>query len=334
MSPASTKDLGLSECSPPQGAGLLPVEPDARHPTSKYVYSGVVVSIENETAVRTIVNTDGQVLWDNFTASRTILRSSPRINSRRQPTSVLSFIGREVYELTPCSIGNTLVYAAPIAVLHILDIQVLKGDDLILINQSPAQLVSKIVAATGNAMMNMLDNSLAFAIFRRAFLAFTQTALGFRKRLFILAEKARIGNVLSARQRSKMTQAHINTDHLVAGRQQLRFNNTREAGVPVTQDITPDSQRFDLAFDGSVDFDPDLADFGKVKPTIVRKIETTLRICKRFVPITFEARIARFFSCFHAAKEVLKSQIDTGAGFLQTLRVCITEKRMLCLPAW
>lgn len=136
-----------------------------------------MISIENKTAMRTFMNANRQVFRDKFTTARALLRCAARINSWRQPTSTFSLVARKIHELTPSGISNTFVHTVPVVVLHLLNIQILEGDDLKLVHQSPAEFMCKVFASISYALINMLKDTLVLAVFWRIFGTPTQSAL-------------------------------------------------------------------------------------------------------------------------------------------------------------
>ena len=272
-----------------------------------------------------------QIFRNNVTATRTHPCRAVWVNPWRQPTSPFCLVSCEVHELTPGSVTNTLVHAAPVPILHILNVQVLKSDDLVLVDQSPTQFVSEVFTAIADTGINVLDDALLLMILQRAFHALAQSVLRLGKRFLILAEEAWIGNVLASREGSKVNQAYVNADNLRRRWQRLWLDDAREAGIPVAQSISPDGQRLDLALNRPVQLDLDGADLRDIE--LIIKSKSRLWIGERIVTImTTEPRIARSLSCLHAAKKGIECKIDASLGILKTLRVDIGKLRSFLLP--
>ncbi len=83
----------------------------------------------------TRMNTDRQTFKDNFAtvSARTALSRIARVDLHKRSTSIFRFVGRELCKHSPCGVANALVQAVPVAVLHVLNVQIFKRDDLILI---------------------------------------------------------------------------------------------------------------------------------------------------------------------------------------------------------
>jgi len=280
------------------------------------------------------VDTNRKVFWNNRTAARARLRGVAWINQHNETIGVFSLIRRVLYQLMPRSISNAFVQAAKVPILHFLNIQVFKDYDLVLIHQSPAELMGEVVTAVDDALMNVLDSTFALEIFGRAFLANREFALGLRQVFFTFTVKARIFNLLAGRECGEFRQAKVYTHRSIGGRQWLRLDLTGEAGIPIAQAITFDNERLDFTSNRAMHLDPNVADLGKAKSSIIHETKPALRIGKGFIPVAFEARIPGFFAFLAAAKEMLKGQVNTGTRILQGLRVCLVEKWVLTFPFW
>jgi len=225
-----------------------------------------------------------------------------------------------LYQLIPGSVCNALGKA--MVAKHPVNVQVLKGDELVAVHQLPAEFVGEIPATVGYSLMNMLDNALALAVFGRAFGGLAQAALGLGNYLFVVAEKAGILDFLARAKRGKGFQAHIYTDHSGHGRQGFGYELAREASVPVAKTIAANIKRLDGSNNGTVQLDFDGADFRQSHAAIIKKTPAAilLRVSKRVVTLLpAKAGIAGGFAILDATKERLKGQVNT------TLRV------LLCL---
>ena len=294
-----------------------------------------MISGKNETAMRTRVNTNRQVFGNNLAAARTHLRRAARVNPWRQPASFRRFVGCKVHELTPGGVGDALVHTAPVPILHVGDVQVLEGNDLELVDQSPTELVCKVPSSVGDTVVDVLDNTLAFATLRRSLLGFAQSALRFGQSLLIMAKEARVGDMLASRESGKMSQANVHADGFVNGRQRLRFDDAGEVGIPVAECVSADSERLGLADDGPMQLDLDVADLGETQASIIQEspIAFLLGIGERIVAIiSTKSWIARFLACLHTAKKGLEGKIEAGQGFLHSLGMALSQPRMFCFP--
>jgi hypothetical protein len=262
----------------------------------------------------TIVNTNRQVFANDFAASGTHLRCVSGINSCDCPTSFLRFEGRVLHESPPGDIGDAFVHPAMVAVLHSLNLQVLEDDELEPVDQVATDLMGEVPPAVGDALVDVLHHALALEVLWRALLARAQAALRLGQRAFVLAEEVWIGNMLACAQGGKVRQTDINAGHLVGGGQRLRFDLAGEAGIPVAEAVATDGEGLDLALDGPVKSDLDVADLGESEPTVVEeaKVALLLGICEAVEAVpALEAGIARLLvTGLDPAEEGTECRID------------------------
>ena len=279
------------------------------------------------------MHTCRQVFRNDFAAVGALLRRSTRVNQHALATSLLSFVAGVLYQLVPRGVADALVQRAVAVFLHVADVKVLEHDDLKFVHQPPAQLMSKVLTAVGDALVDVLNDALMLPVFRRAFVAPREAALRLRQRPLVLPEEARVGDLLASRERGKVGQAEVDAHDMRRRRQRIKLDFDRETGVPVTERVLLDGQRLNLALEGAVQHDSHIADLRQIQAVAV-KTKAVLRVGEGFVPArTLEAGVAGFLACFYAAKERLEGQINAGADFLQALREGIVEKRMILLPS-
>ncbi len=277
----------------------------------------------------------GQVFRYDLAAAGTHLRGVARIDCDTCPTGPFCLVGRVLSKLTPRSIRDAFVHTAPVIILHILNVQILESDDLKPIYKSSTQLVRKVFAAIRDAIVDMLDDSFMLAVLRRALHIFAQLALCFGKRLFVPAKESRVSDLLASRESSEVSQAYINTDNLVSHEQWDRLNDAGEAGIPIPQSIAADGERLDLAFDGAMQFDLDIADLGETQAAIIKEspVPLLLRIGERIIAsFSAESRIARLLPGLHATKERCECKIDTQLGILLHLGMPIAQVIVFLSP--
>ena len=173
-------------------------------------------------------------------------------------------------------------------------------------------------------------------VFWCAFRVRAQAALRLSQCLLVLAEETRIGNVLAGAECGKVYQSHVHADYLVDVGQWLGLNFTREAGIPIANSVAADGECFDLALDGPVQLDLDVANLGEAQPSIVEEAEVTLglRVREAIVSVVaFEARIARFLTaCLDPAEEGTERQVDAFLCVLLCLRVTICQPGSFLSP--
>jgi len=125
------------------------------------IESGVGVSVQRERTYRAEVPTLFQWLFTNVTAPGTRLRSVCRIDLCYRSRGAFSLRGENRPEQGPGGIADVLVKGMVLD--HPLDVQFFNGDKTVLIDQSPRQLVNKIVAAITNPFMDTRQNLVCFS---------------------------------------------------------------------------------------------------------------------------------------------------------------------------
>jgi len=281
------------------------------------------------------MNSHTQILRDNLPTTGTHLRGATRINEHNCPTSFFRFVRTVLRKLTPGGIRDAFVHTTPVAVLHILNVQLLKGKQLINVNQSAARLVSKVTAAIGNSLMDMLHHALALAISRCSLRLFAEASLGLGQCLLIAAEEARVLNLFAVGQCSKVCKSNIHSSYRIANRQRLRLNDTGEASIPVANGIPSDSQGLSDALQGPVQLDFHFTNLRKVEFAIF--IETPvallLWIGERIVVVkALKARVARLISGLHTPEESTEGEVNAHLGVLHRLGVTFLEPRFVLFP--
>ncbi len=282
------------------------------------------------------MNTNRQLLGDNFTATRTQLGGVAWINQYDTPASTCRLARRDLYELIPRSVTNALVHAAVVAVHHVGNIQIFKGDQLVHVDQLARFLVRKVVAAIGDSLVNMIERPFATVKLWRALRLFRQATLHSCECIFVLAEKTGIVDLAAIAHSCEVSQANVDSGYLVCGHQRIGFNDTGETRVPVTDSITLNGQSLTLPSHGTVQLDFDITDLGQAHTAIVEQspVALCLGIRERIVTVNrFESWVSWFFLAgFHTAKERTKSQIDTLLCVLHGLRMTVTQELMFLSP--
>lgn len=141
------------------------------------------------------MNTLGQFLRDNLPTARTSLRGVTWINQDDTTASFFRFARGELYELMPGNVPDAFVQAAVRAVFHVDDVQVFKGDKLVLVDQLARFLMRKVAATVSNALVNVVDDPLAPTILGRSLCLFRQATLRFGQGFLVLMKETGIVNL-------------------------------------------------------------------------------------------------------------------------------------------
>ena len=114
-----------------------------------------MISIKN-TSASAGMHSFREFFLDDLATSRAALGRVAWINLDRQLTSVLSFVGCVSHKLIPCRVTNAFCKA--VISHHILDRQVFERNEVIFVDQLPAELVRKVCTSIGNSFVNARDN--------------------------------------------------------------------------------------------------------------------------------------------------------------------------------
>ncbi len=123
--------------------------------------------------------TDAQVFGNHFTATAAHLRCVLGINQHHTSTSAFRLVRGELHKLIPGHIRDATVDDRISLRLHPRNIQILKGDELIGIDQLAAFLMGEILSSVGLPLVGMLQGMNHFLALRAAF-----------RKLFFLALQA------------------------------------------------------------------------------------------------------------------------------------------------
>ncbi len=148
------------------------------------------------------MDADAQILGNHGATGRTALRRATRINLKTHRTSIFRFVLCVADQLIPCGIRNAFRQA--VILDHPRDRQVLKYDNAELGHQATAQLVREVLAPMRNSFVDAPHNALVILVFGSAFGVLTHPPLRPRKRLFIHAKEAWIGDGFTTRQSSEL----------------------------------------------------------------------------------------------------------------------------------
>ncbi len=276
---------------------------------------------------------DAQLFGNNFTATRTQLRRVLGVNQYHTPPGFCRLVRGELHELTPGHICNALVDDLIPVGLHTTDIQILKGDKLVLVDQFSAFLVREILPPVRLALVGVLQGVNRFSPRWTAFgqLLFfpLQTSNIFRVPL----HPALARNLPTVRKDGEGSQAKIHPYHLIGWGQRLFVYLAGKAGVPVANRIPANSESLACAFQWPVKDNLDLSNLREGQPFTLERKTRLFESEAIIAPIPLEARIPGSLTSFYPAEEGLKGQIDSLLRVLQNLRMHLEEFWLFCFPA-
>src|SRR5690554_1236332 len=109
--------------------------------------------------MRTVMLSDRQVFRNDSATTGALLRRASGVNQRHTTTSFFRFVRSELHELTPGHICYALVDGSLAVLLHVLNVKVLEGDELVLVHQPARLLMSKVAATVGGAAVSVLQGA-------------------------------------------------------------------------------------------------------------------------------------------------------------------------------
>jgi len=282
------------------------------------------------------MDTFRQVLMDNFPTAGALLRRVAWVNQNDSAASTFSLAHTCLDELSPRGIRNTLIQIMKVSFSHFLSVQIFKSYKLKAIYELTAQLMSKIVAAICNTLVDMLRCAHLLISFRCTLSSLTDFSLCFCQDALVLSEKSGIVNLLSIGEHGKMNQSDINSYYIICRWQGIGFNNTGKVCIPIANHIASDSECFLLSFYWAVKFDFHITNFRYTQSSVFQKspISILLRISKRIISLNrFESWITRFLSTFmNSPEEGTKGKIHTSLSILHCLCMSILQPRFFLFP--
>ena len=279
--------------------------------------------------MRTFVDTLRESFINQHSAPAAHFGCVARVNLYHSTPSFYRFSRCELYQLVPSYIRNA--FSQAMVLNHPLDVQVLKSDKAIVIDQFPAFFMSKVPPLVGDPVMNVSDNLFGLTSFRRSTYLLAQFTLRFSQRLFLLAKKAGISNSPAMREGQKRSQSAVNPYCQPANRQGLWRGFTTETSEPVTDRIALNGQGFDSTFDGPMQLNPDISYFGDGQP--ITQLKTRLLEGETIIStkplkagkaiLTTRGPLA--LSGLNPAKERFVGQINPLLNILQNLRMDVSQ---------
>ena len=125
------------------------------------------------------MHANGQRLLNQSSTARAYPGCVARINQYDTTTSLLSFVRGVHYQLIPGRIRYALCQT--MILKHGVDVQIFKYDHAETVDQFPTQLMSKVFAAIGNTLMDVLNCLAPFCSFGRSFFSPRKKALHLRQ---------------------------------------------------------------------------------------------------------------------------------------------------------
>jgi len=235
-------------------------------PHAQNIPGSVEITVEHHPATGTGVAaiSESEVRLPMSTA-RAILRGVRGVHRRKLPTGPCCLVRKQVDELTPRRVMNTL--GQTMVMRHSVDRQVLHRDEIKHIDDATTVLVGEVTPSPRNALMYPRHRVSVPGPLRRAFLQLAVRALYLRQRLFLAAEEAGIGNLSAGAEGGEGLESHVNTNLLSSYRQGRRLGALAgEADVPLARATPADGRGLGSSLNGTMQDDLDRANAVQPQP--------------------------------------------------------------------
>jgi len=269
--------------------------------------SGIHVTVKRETAVRTYMYANAQILLDDYTTPGARLRGVGRVHGHDLRTGAFSLVRKQLLELCqPCVMraeGEVVIGR------HEGEREVFEGNQRVGVGQLARELVPEVAAPIGDALMQSGNLRGGFAAAGAAPLPASKAALGNTQLGKALAQPARVFDQRPVAERQQVAQSHVNPDHWTAMLRHDRVGQVEhQAGVPAMRPALDDHM---LNRGGvrqrAVILNLDLARVLDVEhhalalPQLATVAVPVFQAAEAVAPL--EARKARRFTRFQAAEE-------------------------------
>ena len=282
------------------------------------------------------MDTYRQVFGNNRATTGACLRSASWVNQRHPSTSVFSFVGGELHELTPSHVRNAPAdRLRPMGTrvdLHLLNVEFFKSNELIFIHQFTRFLVCEVVAPIRRTLVGMTQGVNNLAPLGATFGKLLFLALQSGNVVGILLHPTLAFDLVTITEVGKGGQTQVNTDNVMIGWQWLWLTFTGETSVPVANRITLNGQGLNVSTDRTVQFDPHVTNLRKCQSVAVQ-LETRLLEGERVIAaIALKAGIARSFTSLDTTKESFESQLHALLNVLQNLGMNFFQRWLFGFP--
>lgn len=302
---------------------LIPSTKELEAPI-EYIDRCIVVSVQDETTIRTPVDPDTQALLDHLTTPKAFLTSPSWIDLDHPPTSFFRFVNEHEGQEGPiCTMDLSI--EPSVSVNHSLDIQIFNSDNVIFVDQFTADHVQLRFSTTLEIQVSSAEDLNSLPSTMRSLLPSGDNSLDLTEFSFGCPEGLDISKDSSVRYGYKIFNPEVDSDCSASFRETVdRDSITHESGVPTIsfssdphtldiytfRDFTP---RLDLDRSNPTDLQPSM--FFVVFPTCSSELKCVESIS------SFESWEPRGLTGLNSTEEGLKSSIKTFKGALQKLEV-------------
>lgn len=282
-----------------------------RHACRNDIERRVVVPVMNRPAIGTGPASDGQrELVELVAASRAgLARRQPAVHDNQSPAIPLAFVLKLPADLSPACIADRA--SEPGVTNHVLDCQVLDGDNIELPDQTSRELVCCVLALMSDLAMGLGHaNTLTLPAFG-ALLPPREGALLLPEVTQSPVVFLRVLDLLAGAERGKVGQAEVHADAAVDDRQQLDLDRGAEGHIVPAVGLTLEGHHVGAFYAGQFLGElhaPELGQrngaFGPFRQRNVLKPQRGIAV----MPGP-ESRVAWLLPRLHTAEEVLEGGI-------------------------
>lgn len=286
--------------------------------------------------MRTFMFSDRQVFRDNLATTSTHLRCAPGVNQYHSPRSFFRFRLTELYKFTPGRIGYAPVDGLVAVLLHVLNVQVFKGNELVFIDQLSTFLMREVVAPVRLALVGMTKGVHGLAAFLATFSELFFLSLQPGDVFGVSLHPTLALDLLTIRKVGKGRQAQVKPHNLVSWRQRFGFHNAAKAGIPVADTVTANSQSLTLALKRPVQLDFHIANLGQTQAAVWSKspVPPCSWVGEAVIAVKrLEARVTGLFLArLHTAEEGAEGEVKPDHRFLHGLGMTTLEPFVFFFP--
>lgn len=278
-----------------------------------------MIATRRQSAGRAIVPTILQRLWHTLTTD-TDLASSAWVHLHQYSPGAFCLVREHSDKLRPSRIVNGLRQQSA---SETFNIQILDGNQAILVDQLARQLVVEICPLVANVDMGTLEQLYRLTSAVAALLPPRHFSLTAAQSGFCVSVVPGILNLCPIDQHGETVQSYVDSGCTFAGGERMAIAVRTEADKPSTS-FALDGGRFDRPFDGPVQFDLDVTCSLHANTSVIEKA-TTLWMLREGNRIVAKRRAipwdSRLFPALTSRVERVKGIVHTMQDILCTLRI-------------
>lgn len=257
------------------------------------------------------MNTNTQILYNDFTASGTFLTGVFRVNLYDSFSSFFRFEGESDNKGIPCRVcdrlGEMTIFEKAVGV------KILNSDKVIILHKLTSDLMSRIFSLVGNTLVGAfkVSDSLTSAV--RAFLSSRYSTLLNLEFALRLTKKLRRFKEFTVGCGDKVANAHVQTDNGAGFLKRFCFNFAGEAGIVFTG-LSSDSDGLYTALHLPVPLDFEFAYMLDIDLSVISDLRSiSIGELNRLPSVTpFESWVSGLFARLRASEESLECLIESS----------------------